>query len=87
MAATPDCTTVHGSRFLFRSEVFCCGRCGTPTNYVILPGGDYAHECANPTCGKTYHEDSPGDLQVQDDLVIDLSDLRPIATDVEVMAW
>ena len=72
MAAMPDCTTVHGSRLVFPSEVFCCGACGEATNYVILVGGDYAHECSNTACGKTYHEDNPTGLQVRDDLTLEL---------------
>lgn len=72
MAATPNSTTIHGSRLLSTSEVFCCAECGEAVNYVVLLGGDYAYECAALACGKTIHEDCVQGLAVRDELAIEL---------------
>lgn len=70
--AIANSTTIHGSRLLSTSEVFCCAECGAAVHYVITPGGDYAYECSAETCGKTIHESCAAGLAVRDDLTIEL---------------
>lgn len=62
-------TTRHSTMI---SEVFICRECHSDVEMHVLEGGDIAHTCVNPRCGKTVNVDCPEGLEIRDDLAIEL---------------